>query len=104
MKVGSIILLVIFALGVFILGRKLLNNIKTNTVQKVQLEKFEKKIDSMFLDNRNLILTLAKEKDSIYVEVKKNIYNLNTIITEVDSYIIPQKNDEIIKELKRLSK
>lgn len=103
-RTGTIILLILISVGAFIYGSRALKNWKQKLVLKDQIEKIDKKIDSLFLENRKLIRTLSSEKDSIYYVIRETVNKMDTIYMKSEVYVVPEDSTEIINELKRLSK
>lgn len=103
MRTGALIIIGAIAIAVFIYGKKLYNTIQTKIIEKEQFEKIENKLDSLFLDNEEIVRILSKQKDNVYRKIGSTARKMDTVYLEAKNYVVPDSDDEIIRELKKLT-
>lgn len=103
MRFTGIIILVAFAIAAYVIGHNIFITIKENIALKEDIERVEKKVDSLFLDNQKIFHRLAAERDSIFQSMRIPVNEMKDIVDEVNSYKPPKTREEIRKELERLS-
>jgi|SRR5690554_4189639 len=103
MRSTVFIIVIAVAFVIYYYGKEVVQNIRHNIAQKEQLELVAKKLDSIYLENRNIVRKLSDEKDSVYLIIRENVLIMDTIYTKAINYEVPEESDEILKELRKFT-
>lgn len=103
MRISSIIILVVFGIFLYIAGHNMIERIAEKKADKIIREEVTKKVDSIINLSQDSILILRKQIDDIYREIGKQKGKLDVIQRKADTYKVPETEDEILNELKRLA-